>query len=149
MRENWKFSHVAIIVRDMDKAIKHYDSFGIGPFPPGLGGKLGAPVDYKTVRDKPVDYDMDLRTAEPAEQRAIELIQPIEGESDYERFLEEKGEGVHHVAFIVDDLDKETDEMTKAGFKVIQTGGAGKGRWHYFDTDAIGGVIIELIGRKS
>ena len=72
MRENLKWSHVAIIVKDMDKAIKHYESFGIGPFPPGLGGESGAPVDYMTVQGKPVDYDMDLRTATPEEQRSIE-----------------------------------------------------------------------------
>ena len=114
MRDNWKWSHVAIIVKDMDKAIKHYESFGIGPFPPGLGAGLGAPVDYMTVQGRSMDYDMDLRTATPEQQRSIELIQPVEGESDYKRFLEERGEGVHHVAFIVDDLDKETEEMAKA-----------------------------------
>ena len=99
------------------------------------------------MQGKPVDYDMDLRLAatEKGIVQPIELIQPVEGESDYKKFLDEKGEGVHHVGFMVDDLDAETDKMTEAGFKVIQTGASSTARWHYFGTDAIGGIAIELI----
>jgi 4-hydroxyphenylpyruvate dioxygenase-like putative hemolysin len=79
----------------------------------------------------------------------FELIQPLKGKSVYSDFLEEKGEGFHHLAFIVQDLDKEVADMKNRGFKVIQTGARPKSRWAYFDTDRIsGGCVIELIQRQ-
>ena len=79
----------------------------------------------------------------------LELIQPLKGRSIYDEFLEEKGEGAHHVCYNVEDLDKEIADMAKAGFKVIQTGGIAGVKWAYFDTDRDGGIIIELGQRIS
>jgi methylmalonyl-CoA/ethylmalonyl-CoA epimerase len=147
MNKNWKFLHSCVVVKDMDKAIKHYEALGVGPFPPFLGGPKGMPVTDKTVRGKPSDYDMDLRLAQgEMGGMGFELIQPLKGRSVYTEFLEKKGEGLHHLAYRVDDLDVETAEMEKRGFKVIQTGAMANGRWAYFDTDKVGGMIIELCG---
>ena len=52
----------------------------------------------------------------------LELIQPLKGRSVYGEFLEKKGEGIHHLAFMVEDLDAEIADMEKRGFKVVQTG---------------------------
>ena len=145
MENNWKFHHVAVVVRDMDKAIEYYQPLGIGPFPPVIG-PLGLALTGKTVRGKPVDYNMDLRYAQGGVGGlAFEVIQPIEGESVYQEFLERKGEGVHHLAFTVDDLDKETAKMDEKGFEVIQTGETPRARFCYFNTDTVGGVVTELI----
>jgi methylmalonyl-CoA/ethylmalonyl-CoA epimerase len=145
MQKNWKFAHVCMLVKDMDKAIKHFEALGVGPFKPFLGGPKGMPVNGKTVRGKPSDYDMDLRLAEGGMGgMGLELIQPLKGRSIYDEFLEEKGEGVHHICYLVEDLDKETSEMTSSGFQVLQTGASSGARWAYFDTDKVGGTIIEL-----
>jgi len=148
MQENWKFLHACIMVKNMDKAIKHFEALGVGPFPPFIGGLEGTPVTGKTVRGEPSDYDMDLRLAEGGMGGVgFELIQPLKGKSIYDEFLEEKGEGVHHLAFLVDDLDKEIAEMAERGFKVLQTGARPQGKWAYFDTDKVGGCIVELVQR--
>ena len=145
MQENWKFHHASIIVRDMNEAIKFYETLGIGPFPPTIGPE-GVPLSGQTVRGKQSDYTMDLRYAKGGVGGLnFELVQPLEGESIYKEFLEKKGEGVHHLAFVVDDLDKEIAEMAERGFKVIQTGQTARGKFAYFDTDAVGGVVTELI----
>jgi len=154
MQNDWKFHHVGILVNSIGKAIEHFRSLGVGPFPPFIGGPEGPQtVIFKTVRGKPSDYDMDLRLAESGMgQAGIELIQPLKGDSIYDEFLEKKGEGVHHIAFLVNDLDKEIAEMAERGFKVLQTGGRESegialGKWAYFDTDKVGGVVTELIQR--
>ena len=144
MNKNWKFSHVAMVVKDMDRAVKYFESLGVGPFPPFLGGP-GMSFTGKTVRGRPSDYDMDLRiTHGQVEGIAFELIQPLKGESIYREFLEQKGEGIHHIAFMVDDIDAEIAEMEKKGFKVVQTGAMPNTRWVYLDTDRVGGMLIEL-----
>ncbi len=150
MHKDWSFGHVCLVVKDMEKAIKHFEALGVGPFPPLIGGPEGMPITEQTVRGEPSDYDMDLRICRGGMGGLdIELIQPLKGWSIYNEFLEEKGEGVHHVCYNVEDLDKETAEMKKAGFTIIQTGGIEGIRWAYFDTDKVGGMITELGGRRK
>ena len=146
MQENWKFHHVSVIVRDMNKAIEYYQSLGIGPFPPFIGPSGTTPLTGKKVWGKPVDYNIDLRHAEGGVgQIQFEVIQPLEGETPVKEFLEKKGEGMHHLGFFVDDLDKETAKMAEKGFMVSQSGETPDVKWAYFDTDAVGGVVIELM----
>src|SRR4030042_104944 len=144
MHKNWKFAHVSMVVKDMDKAIELLESMGVGPFPPFLGGP-GMTFTGKTVRGKPSDYDMDLRFARgDMGGLGFELIQPLKGRSIYDEFLEEKGEGFHHLAYMVEDIGAEIAEMEKGGFKVIQTGAMPNTKWAYLDTDKLGGMVIEL-----
>ena len=147
MHKNWNFVHVCLVVKDMNKAIKHFEALGVGPFKPFIGGPEGIPVTG-TVRGEPSDYDMDLRLAEGGMGGvALELIQPLKGRSIYDEFLEEKGEGVHHLCYHVEDLDKATAEMASKGFTVLQTGATSGAKWAYFDTDKVGGTVIELAQR--
>lgn len=144
MQKNWQFMHACVVVRDIDKAMKHYESLDVGPFPAFLGGP-GMPFGGKTVRGNEVDYDMDLRLAKSnLGGIGFEVIQPLKGETVYTEFLEKHGEGLHHLAFRVEDFDAEVDEMKKRGFNVVQTGALPNSRWAYFDTDIVGGMLIEL-----
>jgi len=60
-------------------------------------------------------------------------------------FLESRGEGIHHIAFIVDEIKEATDIMTDAGFNVVSSSNnQGGGGMAFFDTDRVGGVQIEL-----
>ena len=103
----------------MEKAIKLLESLGVGPFPPFLGGQ-GMTFTEKTVHGKSSEYDMDLRLARgDFGGLSFELIQPLKGNSIYDDFLKEKGEGFHHLAFMVEDVDAEKAELEKRGFKTI------------------------------
>ena len=97
--------HVAIVVRDMNKTANYYQSLGMGPFvtaPPIKiiertdRGKLTTPGSSKI---KEVIGNMGVIR--------LQLIQPIEGKSMFQEFLDTRGEGVHHYAFLVDDIEKE------------------------------------------
>ena len=150
MHKNWKFHHIAVIVKDMKKAIEFYQSLGIGPFPPLIGPEGTVTLTEKKVRGKPVDYQIDLRHAEGGiGDIAFEVVEPLEGETPVKEFLEKKGEGIQHIGFFVDDLDQETAKMAEKGFSITQSGESPNVKWAYFDTDAVGGVAIELMQKKS
>ena len=144
MPKNWRFAHVALVVKDIEKAAKYLEALDAGPFPPFLGGS-GMQFSGKTVRGEPSDYDMDLRIGRgDIGGMKIELIQPLKGKSIYTEFLEEKGEGLHHLAFMVDDVDAEITDLEKRGFKVIQTGAMPNTKWAYLEGEDSGGMLIEL-----
>ena len=111
---------VGIVVKDINKAMEHFSSLGIGPFKVSPRGAVPAYIDLKT-RGKPADYKMEIRFAQVGNVE-IELIQPLEGESIHKDFLEEKGEGLHHLGFSVDDLDGEEAKLVEQGFKVLASG---------------------------
>ncbi len=142
METIWKFSHVGAVVEDADRAIKHFEGLGIGPFK--LHQKR--PSLDRFLYGKPV---LDVKTAAwsaPLGPIEFELIQPICGESLQREFLRRHGEGINHIAFFVDDLDKEVTELTKKGFKVVSSGRrADVTTVVYLDTDKVGGVQIELL----
>ena len=52
----------------------------------------------------------------------LELYQPIEGDSIYRDFLMERGEGMHHISFFVDNADETAEELVKEGFPSLESG---------------------------
>ena len=131
---------VGVIVRDMDKAVEYYQDLGIGPFE-----SLKVSPHDRRVYGKPAD-DVKNRVMHaqmgPVE---FELVQPVSGESVQKEFLESRVEGINHLAFFVDDLEKEVSKLVEKGFKVISSGKrVGGGGFAYLDTGRVGGVIFEL-----
>ena len=49
----------------------------------------------------------------------IELLQATNEDSPIAKFIEKKGEGIHHIAFAVDDIEKELERLTNEGFSLI------------------------------
>ena len=99
----------------------------------------------KTMYGKPIDFETKIAAVKLGEV-GLELIQPVKDAPLFEEFLENVGEGINHIAFVVDDLEKETAKLVDKGVKVILTtrltsGGGGV----YLDTREVGGVIIELV----
>ena len=136
-----EIGQVGVIVRDLDKTIEYLKSLGIGPF----GPKSREPIIENELRGKPFDYRPKAMFAQLGHVE-LELIQPPEGECVQREFLESKGEGIHHLGFFVDDLDKEVGKLTKHGFTVIQRGRRSNGGGYaYLDTGKVGGIFLELI----
>ena len=79
----------------------------------------------------------------------IELLQPLEGYGTYREFLNEHGEGIHHLGHvIVPDLAAVMDKMEEAGFPTVETGEPadsvkGNHKWAYIDTTSALGYIME------
>jgi methylmalonyl-CoA epimerase len=134
MEKNWKLHHIAVIVRDIDKAIEYYQSLGIAK----VGREVEFPEERPQIRAKFVEIG----------SVPIEFIQPLHGETPYKEFLDNQGEGVQHVAFAVDNLDEEMTKLVGKGVSVMVKGKApaafGAESAH-FDTRQIGNFVIQLI----
>lgn len=144
---NWRFRHVALVVRDMDKAVKQYESLlGTGVFRPETIMDSSTFSDYKVYGKTPTTvHKSRFKHSEIGPDKLdLEFISPIEGEPIYKDFLERQGEGLHHIAFAVDDLDAETAKLVARGIPVLTSVKRPNGRgFAYFD---FGGCLIELIG---
>jgi len=134
---------IGVVVKDMDKVVDYYASLGIGPF-----GQPLQEMRHFEYRGKPTDARAKILITNLG-NADIELIQPLEGPSIWQEFLERKGEGMHHIGFFVEDIDREEENLLKQGLKILQKGRSDRGGYTYFDTDSIGGVIFELIQRPA
>lgn len=76
----------------------------------------------------------------------LELIEPNEEPSTWRNFLEEHGEGIHHVAFNVKDSKAKVAAAEAAGLKLVQRGvyGDGSGEYNYLDAPELK-CIVELL----
>jgi len=140
-----EIKQVGIVVRDLERAKKYYESIGIGPFEsPNRPASTGV-----ILRGEHSNAKHKLMLAQLGSVQ-LELLQPVEGESLAMEYLQRQGEGIQHIAFQVDDIEAALVKLDKLGVKVLQrvlrptSPGAA-----LLETDAIGGVIIELIQRPS
>jgi len=75
----------------------------------------------------------------------IELLHPIDGEGLTHDFLAEHGPGAHHIGFLVDDADAETDRAAADGIEAVMSGHIGTLHFVYLDTFDDLGLYVELI----
>jgi methylmalonyl-CoA epimerase len=144
-------AQVAIIVPDVDEAVKHYHQlFGIGPWHIYTYGK--PLVKEMTYHGEPTEYRMRVALSYLGPTR-IELIEPLEGETVYADFVEEHGYGVHHFGVLVDDMAAALAEAEAAGLTMTMDGAGfgadGDGHYAYLDTEDELGVTLELIERPE
>ncbi len=139
-----RLAHIGIVVRNMDKTIKRLESLGIGPFKPFDPASFPPLVGKLKFRGKPFDIDNITMTAKMGNIE-LEMFEPHEKESPWTEFLETKGEGIHHMAFIVDNLEKEVNKLTKQGATILLgSEWLGGGGAVYLDFNT-GGIIVELM----
>ncbi|WP_430467139.1 methylmalonyl-CoA epimerase [Winogradskyella ouciana] len=77
----------------------------------------------------------------------IELLQATNEDSPIAKFIEKKGEGIHHIAFAVSDIEKEIERLTKEGFKMIHKTpkkGADNKLIAFLHPKSTNGVLVEL-----
>lgn len=72
-----------------------------------------------------------------------ELLQPLDDKSIWSRFIAEKGEGIHHVAYGVSNYDELVEAYTAQGHPLLVAAVFNGCRWCYFDTSP-GGIVIEF-----
>jgi catechol 2,3-dioxygenase-like lactoylglutathione lyase family enzyme len=134
--------HIGMVVRDMGKTITRLAELGIGPFQP----RILPPDAREKYRRKPFHPSrrVTIQTTRLGNLE-LELIQPISGKSPHQEFLEQKGEGIQHLGFIVDNLAEEVERLTARGSVVLLTSEfKGGGGVAYLDLD-VAGLIVELV----
>ena len=136
--------HFGIVVRNMKSAVERLESLGIGPFEPFDPNSL-PPLDGELLyRGKPIQPRTKTYVAW-AGGVMFELFEPPEEESPWREFLDTKGEGIHHIGILVDDIDEEIERLTKGGASIVLYGRwKGGGGGIYMDLGA-GNIIVEII----
>jgi len=82
----------------------------------------------------------------------IELFEPTSAESAVARFLEKRGEGIHHLSFYVQDIDAALTRAAQAGFELIDRSaraGSHGTRIAFLHPRSLGGVLVEFCERRS
>jgi methylmalonyl-CoA/ethylmalonyl-CoA epimerase len=73
----------------------------------------------------------------------IELLQPLDDKSIWAKFIEEKGEGIHHIALGVSNYDEMVSKLQEQGHPMVVAASFQGCRWCYFETSP-GGLVLEL-----
>jgi hypothetical protein len=133
---------IAIVVRDLDAAMRTYvHDYGIGPW----SIYEFNPDNVANMRENGEAVERSWRLAiTQVGQVQWELIEPLDDESIYARFLTEKGEGVHHVGVAVPDFHQTVAAQAERGNGVLLGGDYGGISFAYLATDRDIGVITEI-----
>ena len=125
-----KIDHIAIAVNDVEAAAKQYQQ------------ALGADkVIFETVESEGVKLAII-----KLENGRIELMQPTRDDSPIKKFLEKKGEGLHHMALATNDIEKEYQRMEGCGIQFlgkIRNGSEGT-KITFIHPKSLSGVLAEL-----
>ena len=129
-----RIDHVAIIVRNLEQALTFYrDLLGI------------TPSEIKDVPTEQVRIAF-LPMGGPNGSQ-LELIEPAATNASLMKFLEKRGEGLHHVCLAVDNIDEALQEMIAKGAPVLdqQPRLAAEGRAIFLHPKGTNGVLLELL----
>ena len=128
----YNLDHVGIAVKDLDAAIAGYfDRYGVEP------------IHRQVVADQGVDEAMI-----PIGGSFVQLLGALSPETPVGRFLETRGEGLHHVAYAVLDIEESLAHLAAKGARLIdefpRVGGSGA-RIAFVHPSDLGGTLIELV----
>lgn len=132
--ETVTIDHIGIAVRSIDEALGLYrDALGLDPV-------------SRTV----VEHERVEAAVLPTGGGRIELLQPTSDDSVIARFLRRRGQGVHHVALRVDNLEEAIETLRNSGRRLvtdrIQIGAEGY-RYVFVHPGSTGGLLLELVER--
>ncbi len=138
-----KLHHVGIVVKDIDKAMAYFESIGIGPFKVGDKRKITIPFKGE-LHGKPAEWKTTISNADLGGPE-LELLEPTEGNQALKESLDTTGEGLHHIGFLVDDLDAAIAKGKKDGLKIwTMSKGVNRPGFLYFENSETGSLAIEL-----
>jgi methylmalonyl-CoA/ethylmalonyl-CoA epimerase len=127
--------HVAIVVRSIEEALPRYrDLFGLE-------------VDAEPMTFAPQRVRLCFLPTGPAPAARLELVEPIDDDSGVARFLAARGEGVHHVCFLTDDLPADLENLVAREAELIdrEPRPGAHGTVAFVHPRTLNGVLWELL----
>ena len=130
-----RLDHVGVAVRSLEDALAPYEN--------GLG------LTVTEIEEVPSEK---VRIAFlPVGETRLELLEPTADDSPIARFLERRGEGIHHLCFQVDDIEAALERFKKAGVALVDEkprAGAGGTRVAFIHPRGMAGVLVELVEKE-
>ncbi len=130
-RPGYFFDHVGIAVRSIESSLGIYRAMG-------WSNVKIEEVPSEKVRVAFIEFE---------NQADVELLEPLDETSVIHKYIEKRGEGIHHICFQVGDIQESLDQLNKEGFKMIDSKpreGAKGCRVGFIHPKSAGGVLIEL-----
>lgn len=129
-----RIDHVGIVVADLDAAVATYAQLGFRESSRMLLAEQQVEAAFLQSGDS-----------------TVELIAPTDPASGTARYLQNRGEGVHHICYMVDDLPGALATMQAAGLRLIdeQPRRGAHGQVAFVHPKAAHGVLIELLARQE
>ena len=126
-----KVHHIGIAVKDLKESAALFESL------------LGVKAHLEEAPCQKVNEAV-FRVGEGME---IDLMEPTGPDSTVAKFLESRGEGLHHIALEVDDINEELKSMEKKGFRLIDEEGREgvAGQIGFLHPKSVNGVLVELL----
>jgi len=125
-----RVDHIAIAVKNVEEALKNYQKI--------------LNVDHLEIEEVPTEK---VRVAMlMLEDTRIELMEPTSPDSPISKFLEERGEGIHHIAITADDIQKDVARASANGMKMLgglRSGSYGR-RITFIHPKSLHGVLTEF-----
>ncbi len=125
-----KINHIGIAVRSIESGLAPYRALGLEPEGEEVVEEQKVRVVFLTVGES-----------------RIELLEPTSPDSPVAKFIEKKGEGIHHIAFQVENVEKALAQAEAQGLRLIDKsprGGAHGTRIAFLHPKSTGGVLMEL-----
>jgi len=126
-----KIDHIGIAVKSLELTAKAYESLGLEVTSTDSVWSEGVKVAFL-----------------PAGDTKIELLEPLNADSVIAKFIEKRGEGVHHIALQVDDIEAAMKSAKEHGMQLIneepKVGAHGR-KVAFIHPKSTGGVLIELV----
>jgi len=128
-----KVDHIGIAVNDIEEARRPYEALGL-----------------KVTHVKEVEEQQVRVAFLPVGDTEVELVQPTTADSGVARFLEKRGEGVHHLCFEVEDIEVALAELQAQGMRLIdrEPRQGAFGRVAFLHPKSTHGVLIELVEKS-
>lgn len=130
-----RVDHIGIAVKSIEEALKFYE------------GALGIKCTGQEVVE-----DQKVKTAFlPVGDTEVELLESTSEDGTIAKFIEKKGEGLHHLAFRVDNIEKALDELKAQGVRLIDEKprlGAGGAKIAFIHPKSTNGILVEISERE-
>jgi methylmalonyl-CoA epimerase len=130
-----KINHIGVAVKQLESSLHVFQEL--------LGMKCSGVEEVKEQNVKVAIL--------PIGESKIELLESTSPEGNIAKYIEKKGEGIHHIAFEVDNLEVILVDLKKKGVQLIDQeprSGAGGARIAFLHPKSTNGVLIELCERK-
>jgi len=126
-----KIDHIGIAVRSIAEARKFYED--------GFGLTCERIEEVASQKVRTAFFSLG--------ETHIELIEPMTSDSPIAVFLDKRGEGIHHIAYLSDDLEAQMQQVKEQGCRLINeipVAGAGDKKIAFLHPKSTHGVLIEL-----